>query len=165
MRAGLALLLLLPALAACQQPAERGEPGGQETAEAAPGGQSPVKALIPEPISFTDIEQNQFFGAGCAFIPEAGEGLDPVLYTIGERSLLKLEGTMIVLQASTGSAEFPYGTRDAYVGGGHSLSLTRGGGQGTLAGEESVSWPGSLTIRDPSGEEVYRSSGTLECGA
>ena len=158
MRTGLALLLLLPALAACQQPAEPDEQAGQAT-------QPPEKSLTPQPISFADIEQNRFFGAGCAFVPEAGEGLDPVLYTIGKRALLKLEGRMTVLAASADSAEFPYGTRDAYAGGGHSLSLTKGGGQGKVAGEESVSWPGALTIRDASDAVVYQSSGKLECGA
>ena len=165
MKAALALALLLPALAACDFTKTPEGEGPDAGAEQAQDRQPPVERLNPQPISFTDIEQNQFFGAGCAFVPEAGEGLDPVLYTIGKRGLLKLDGKMIVLAAATDSAEFPYGTRDAYVGGGHLLNLTKGGGEGQVAGEESVSWPGSLTIRDPSGEVDYQSSGKLECGA
>lgn len=165
MRAAIALALLLPALAACDFTKTSKDEGAAAGVEQTQERQPPAEHLNPQPISFADIEQNQFFGAGCAFVPEAGEGLDPVLYTIGKRALLKLQGKMIVLPAAADSAEFPYGTRDAYADGEHSLSLTKVGGQGKVTGEESVSWPGALTIRGASDGVVYQSSGKLECGA
>jgi hypothetical protein len=163
-RFSLPALLLL---SACGQPDEQTEQDEHTGAavDTKEGPQPLSESLTPQQIAFTDIEQSQFFGAGCAFLPEGREGYDPVLYTVGERGLIKLENKLITLAADAGSAEFPYGTRDAYAGGGYRLGLTRGGGQGELAGEESVRWTGSLAIRDQSQRIVYQSAGTLECGA
>ncbi|MCB2060640.1 MAG: hypothetical protein KDE55_21835 [Novosphingobium sp.] len=125
----------------------------------------PVEEAAPQPIAFTDIEQQRFFGAGCAFTPKGREGYEPVLYTLDDRGLVKLGGELILLAADTGSAEFPYGSREKYAGKEHSFRLTKGPGEGEVVGEESVGWPGSLTIRDRWDRIVYQSQGRLECGA
>ena len=157
-------------LAACGTAEDRDDRAGQDAADVAQIEQAqerhpPVVEVTPEPIAFTDIEQSRFFGAGCAFIPEGHEGYDPVLYTIDQRGLVKLEGELVTLAADAGSAEFPYGTRETYAGRAHSYRLTKGAGEGEVVGEESVGWPGSLTIRDRWDRVVYRSAGKLECGA
>lgn len=167
MRRFLPVLLLL---SACQEPATSGqEPDDAEKdvefVEKVQDQKPPANEVVPQPIAFTDIEQENFFGAGCAFIPRGGEGLEPVLYTLDDRGLVKLGGEPTILAADAGSAEFPYGTREKYAGREHSFSLTKGGGNGEIVGEESVGWPGSLTIRDRWERIVYQAQGRLECGA
>jgi len=164
---------ILPALlllSACQEPATPEKEQAQaerdvEFVEKAQELHPPAKEVTPQPIAFTDIEQKDFFGAGCAFIPKGGEGYEPVLYTLDDRGLAKLGGELTILAADAGSAEFPYGTREKYAGREHSFSLTKGGGEGEVVGEESVGWTGSLTIRDRWERIVYQSQGRLECGA
>ena len=161
------LLCLVLVLSGCKESARDPAQDERDIAhvERAQDLHPPVIKLTPQPIAFTDFEQDNFYGAGCAFTPKAAEGLGPVLYTIADRGLVKLDDAALVLAADSGSAEFPYGTRDTYTGQEHTFVLTKGGGDGALTGEESVRWPGSLTIRDRWNRVAYQASGSLECGA
>ena len=133
--------------------------------EAAQDRHPPVAKLVPQGISFADIQAGNLFGAGCAYYPGGGEGGNPVLLTDSERGVLKLGGELTIFASDAGSAEFPYGTREKYTGRTYEIALSKGPGEGTPYGEEAVRWPGTMTVRDQWGRIAYDDSGTLECGA
>lgn len=122
----------------------------------------PVEPMKPQAVTRADIGKAEFFGAGCGFAPDGQK--EAVLYTGEARGLIKLEGELVVLAADSGSAEFPYGTREAYTGRSFELRLIKAPGEGAPASEESVWWPSQLTVLDQWDRVLYRASGSLECG-
>jgi len=125
----------------------------------------PVRRVQPEPISFADATGQQVTGAGCGFRPAGSEAADPILYNDSERAVLRVDGQPVVLAADSGSAEFPYGSREHYSGKEYDLRLTKEPGDGTPSGEESATWTATVTLRDRWDRPAYTGAGTLYCGA
>jgi hypothetical protein len=168
MRLIVALPLIL--LAACKQevsPEEQARSDARDIAmvENAQKLRPPVEKLVLQPVSFADVQQKALSGAGCGFLPTGSEGLGPVLYTDSARGAFKLDGEVVVLAADSGSAEFPYGSREHYTGKRYDLRLSKDPGEGKPFGEEAARWTGSLIIRDRWDRAVHTATGTLECGA
>lgn len=166
----LPLLALGLALASCGEPEPEPQTPEEDArdiamVEAAQDRHPPVRKLVPQPISFAEIEKMQISGAGCGFVPQGAQARDAVLVTTSETGLLKAGGQLVTLASDTGSAEFPYGTRKIYTAKAMWLELEKGGGEGEALGEEAVRWPGTLTVRDQWDRIIYQSAGSLDCGA
>lgn len=133
--------------------------------EAAQNVAPPITMLSPQPITFQDIEKNQLFGASCVFLPEGGPKDDYVILAMAGAAYLKIDGALHVYAADKGSAQLPLGNWTRYEGREHVIDLQSAGGEGTPSGEETVDWPGHLTVRDPYDRVVYNSAGTVQCGS
>ncbi|MCK9540463.1 MAG: hypothetical protein M0R03_00340 [Novosphingobium sp.] len=136
-----------------------------EMVEAAQNRKPPVIAVVPQQITFGDVQQNRISGMGCAFLPNGSEGGDPVLYADGERGVMKIDGAIEVFAADSGSGEQPYGTRAHYSGKTWDLRVASQPGEGVPAGEESATWNAGMTLRDQFGRIVWSAAGTLVCGS
>jgi hypothetical protein len=123
----------------------------------------PAVPIDPERISYTDIEKNDLFGAGCGFAPETS--LSVIALAQPERGFLKIDGAIVTLSPDKGGASLPMSSWQSYAGSDYAFELKQLPGEGEESGVESTSWPGSLTITDAKGKAVYQSEGTLQCGA
>ena len=123
----------------------------------------PAVPIDPERISYTDIEKNNLFGAGCGFAPE--NSLSVIALAQPERGFLKLDGRIVTLSPDKGGASLPLDSWQNYSGSEYAFELKRSSETGEESGVESTSWPGSLRISDTKGKTVYEAEGTLQCGA
>lgn len=165
-------LALLATLAACGKPTsdDASAPDGKGvptlvTDQPAQTATPAAEPFDPQPIVWADIEAAAIVGAGCAFIPAGGKGHDAVMVASSDGAVMKRQGKPVTLTPDVDSPELPYGTRQVYVGTGLSIEIGKGGGDGTVAGEETVRWPGTLTVRDQQHRVSYQAAGSLECGA
>ena len=168
MTARLALLAWLLLSAGCSKPADSKAQAAADArdiarVEAAQDTAPPATPLTPEAITFADIERNKLFGASCVFLPEAGSKRFVVL-AMTEAAYLKLDGDIHLYAADSGSPPLPFDTRSRYVGRDHVIDLQTSGGEGRASGEETVDWPGRLTIRDAHERVVFTAAGTVQCG-
>ena len=167
-----ALVLLPLFLASCDEPAAENEQADRappapaivvtETEKPAP---PPAEALDPQPVSWADIERAGLVGAGCAFVPAGAAANQAVMVSSSEGAVMKRRGAALTFAPDPDSREMPYGTRAVYTGTGLSLELAKAGGEGEVSGEETVRWPGILTVRDQQHRISYQAAGSLECGA
>lgn len=166
-----ALVLVVLTLASCGKPANEegaGDAARQPTiAVNTPSGKPlpPAEAFEPQPVAWADIERAGLVGAGCAYMP-AGKGADDaLLIATSEGAVMKRRGAPVTFTPDPDSPEMPYGTRAIYNGTGVSLEIAKGGGEGEVSGEETVRWPGTITVRDQQHRISYQAAGSLECGA
>lgn len=122
-----------------------------------------VVPIAPQPITFEDIEKNDLFGAGCAFV--APGATEPILLTQNEKGWFKLEGRIVELSSDRSSDPMPFATWSKYVGLDNWLTLSRDNAQEQQTGDEVASAPGELVIHDANEHVVFRSVGEVECGA
>ncbi|QNE04215.1 hypothetical protein [Croceicoccus marinus] len=123
----------------------------------------PAVPVDPQRISYSDIEKNDLFGAGCGFAPE--NSLSVIALAQPERGFLKLDGEILTLSPDKGGASLPMDSWQNYSGSDYAFELTRTSETGEESGMEATSWPGSLRISDRQGKTVYEAGGTLQCGA
>ena len=123
----------------------------------------PAVPIDPERISYSDIERNNLFGAGCGFAP--ANSLSVIALAQPERGFLKLDGEIVTLSPDTGGASLPLDSWQSYSGSDYAFELTRSSETGEQSSVEATSWPGSLRISDRQGKTVYEADGTLQCGA
>ena len=121
--------------------------------------------LVPQPLALSEITGNALSGTGCEFRLQSAWMDYPIAFAGNEKGAVKLRGEIVTLAADSGSAEFPFASREKYVGRTLSLRLTKGPGKGTPIGNESVEWPGSLTLSDRYERTVYFTPGMVLCRA
>ena len=123
----------------------------------------PAPPLDLQRISYTDIEKNNLFGAGCGFAPE---GRLAVMFLAQEdKGFLKLAGDIRALEPDKDSAELPLSSYSRYDGKDYVVELALAKGEAEHKDQEMTQWPGSMTIRDAKGRTVYRKTGLIGCGA
>ncbi len=123
----------------------------------------PAVPIEPQRISYSDIERNDLFGAGCGFAP--ANSLSVIALAQPERGFLKLDGKIVTLSPDKGGASLPLDSWQDYAGSDYAFTLMRTGVDGEDTGMENTSWPGSLIITDVKGKTVYEAEGTLQCGS
>ena len=133
--------------------------------EAAQRVTAPMVPLKPEPIRFEDIEKNKLLGASCAFRTKGGAGNGILILAMANTAYLKIDGELRVYAADKGSAPLPLGNWTRYEGRQYVIDLQIAGGDGKPSGDETLDWPGRLTIRDPYERVVYSAAGTVQRGS
>ena len=126
-------------------------------------------AIVPQDITFADIERHDLFGAGCYFLDNAGRSGDekaPMLFLASdEKGWLKLDGQMVEFVADQTSSELPYLSRSKYRSKELNVALDRNNAKARSTGPETETAPGSITIRDEGDRVVFQRSGAIDCGA
>lgn len=164
-----------PLLLALVIPACSGEPSREEQAAKAREDAAavasveaaqtlPLVPIAPAAITFSDIERNDLFGAGCAFAPE-GAPSDILALAQGGAGYLKIDGRIERFAPDAGSKELPYLARARYTSTQRTFELTYNGSEGRQTGPETIDYPGSLVVRDESDRVAYQQRGTVQCGA
>ena len=168
MRIGLTPLavaaLLLGACEAEVSPEEQAREDAAAIAAVEAAQEIPAAPITPQAIAFADIEQNDLFGAGCAFSPNGG-GDNPIMLASSQAGYFKLDGRMERLAPDMGSRELPLGARENYDGKRFSARLSMEAAAGTQSGVETMTYPAALVIRDARDQPVYSSKGSANCGA
>jgi len=162
-----ALLLALTFLAGCsdeQTPAEQAAETARKNALVEQGNAAlpPPEPVIPEPITYPDIEEHDLSGAGCNFAP--GTSFATRVIAHPEDAFVKVDGEIMRLAADPGASELPLGARSRYLGRTHELRLQLGG-EGEQSGSETVDYEGTVTLLDRHGRLVYQGSGFAQCGS
>lgn len=159
----------LSLLAACGEPElspqEQERRDAAAVAEVEAAQTPPAMPIDPQAISFADIERENLFGAGCAFLTGAGGG-DPIVLTQRGEGYMKLDGAIVRFAADPGSDDLPLGTRRKYTGGEYAFEVIMDPGSGSQSGMETVDYPGSrLTVRDGRSRTVFQADGLVQCGS
>lgn len=123
----------------------------------------PVVPFDPERISYTDIEANNLFGAGCGFAPEGS--LSVIFLGQEDHGFVKLDGRIVTFAPDKGSAELPLRSWSRYTGKEHSIEIGIAPGEGEPDGIETSKWPGTMTVRDYKDRVVFEKAGVLGCGS
>ena len=140
-------LLLCPALLAC---------GGETDME------SPEAAVVPQTITYNDIEANNLFGAGCAY--SSGTSIAPIVLAMADEAVMKIDGRIHRFQIDPESEGTRLVSRSRYLAEDRVLFLTVEG-EGTPAGEETMNYTGSVHLLDGAGAELFTTTGTVQCGS
>ena len=112
---------------------------------------------------FDDIQKHRLYGAGCAFAP--GGSMGAVLVAQDKAGYVKLDGRLTRLASDPGSTRLPPGAWSRYTGKEFTVSLTRVRQDGEGNGNESLRWPGHLTVTDAFEQVVYDEDGQVQCNA
>jgi len=161
----LLLVLSLMGLAACgPSPEEDAAQRARDVAEVRANQAPPPEQLMPEPILYPDIEENNLFGAGCNFVPEGG-GMGAIALAQAGEGYMKRNGAVLTFAADKGSAQQPLGSWRKYDGKEYGFILDLDSEMGEQDGMETVNFPARLTVRDGRGDTVYESAGTAQCGS
>ena len=139
-------LLLCPALLAC----------GETEAE------PPVPAAAPQQITYSDIEANNLFGAGCAY--SSGTSMAPIVLALADEAIMKIGGQIQRFRIDPESEGTRLGAHSRYLAEDRVLFLTVEG-EGAPSGEETVNFTGSVRLIDGAGAELYATTGTVQCGS
>lgn len=162
-------LALIFLVAGCSQPKPKNEPVSDAAAVALVENAQKLHpdpvVLAPQPLALADITEHKLTGTGCTFRLQSAWMDYPIAIAGGEKGAVKLGGEIVTLAADSGSAELPFASREKYVGRTLSLRLTKRPGKGKAVGDESVEWPGSLTLSDRYERTVYFTPGMVVCGA
>jgi hypothetical protein len=139
-------LLLCPALLAC----------GESDTEV------PGPAIVPQVITYPDIEANDLFGAGCAYA--SGASMAPIVLAKQDEAAMKIDGQIHRFRVDPESEGAVLGSRTRYLAEDRVLYLTVEG-EGIPAGDETVNFTGSVRLVDGAGAELYATTGTVQCGS
>jgi len=123
----------------------------------------PVVPVEPQPIRYPDIEKHEIYGASCAFSPDGG-GLGAIAISMAGAGFMKIDGNVLRFAPDAGSDEQQLGTRVKYDGRSYSYSLRIDDGQSVRSGYETTNYKAQLILRDSTDREVYKASGTAQCG-
>lgn len=140
------VLLLCPALLAC----------GENEA------QPPATTVVPQAITYADIEKNDLFGAGCAYA--SGTSMAPIVLATKDQAAMKIGGQIQRFVVDSESEGAVLGSRTRYLAEDRVLYLAMEG-DGTPAGDETVNFTGSVRLVDGAGAELYATTGTVQCGS
>jgi hypothetical protein len=139
-------LLLFPPLLACG-----------ETDTEVPG-----PAIVPQAITYPDIEANDLFGAGCAYA--SGTSMAPIVLATKDQAAMKIGGQVQRFRVDQESEGAVLGSRTRYLAEDRVLYLSVEG-EGTPAGDETVDFTGSVRLVDGAGADLYATTGTVQCGS
>ena len=123
----------------------------------------PPVPISPETITFTDIERNELFGAGCSFNMVGVD--DAIALTQPDRGILKLDGKIVRLAADRGSPIGPLGSQSKYDGKKYSMKLKIENSAGKKFGVETVKFPARIEVRNGRDQMVFSADGEAQCGS
>lgn len=121
-------------------------------------------AINPQPILLPDMEANDLFGTGCAFVAQ-NAGLGAVMLARADAGYLKLDDAVIAFAADNGGKEMPYGVHERYVGKKHAFRLEFAPTATNRSGTANSDFKGRLRVQDAKGHLVYDEPGTVQCGS
>ncbi|MXP25160.1 hypothetical protein GRI39_03765 [Altererythrobacter indicus] len=162
------LLGALVFLAACGQtltPEEKAASDARDIAmvkKAQEQAKPPLQAIVPDPISWADMEENDIAGASCKYAP--GTSLGTRVIAMPEVAYVKLNGKLVRLARDIGAQKLPLDTWSQYDGKSYSLKLSISG-DGRSAEDGTTSYDGSVILKDPYNRIVYDGSGLAQCGS
>ena len=154
-------------LAGCDQPMTPEEKAASDARDIAmvkkaqAQAKPPIKAIIPDPITWVDIDQEDIVGASCKYAP--GTSLGTRVIATPEAAYVKIDGKMARLARDIGAQKLPMGTWSKYDGKAYSLKLNISGG-GKIGDDGTINYDGSVLLEDAYGRIIYDGSGLAQCG-
>jgi len=122
----------------------------------------PVRPVLPEPITFQDIEEHSILGAACNYAP--GTSLGTRIIAREADAFAKLEGEVIRFAADAGSSELPAKSWSDYDGREFSLRLAvEGEGRSAGGNGGKTNYTGTIDMRDRWNRPVYNGTGLVQC--
>jgi hypothetical protein len=122
----------------------------------------PGPAIVPQAITYRDIEANDLSGAGCAYA--SGTSMAPIVLANADQAAMKIGGQIQRFVVDSESEGAVLGSRTRYLAEDRVLYLTVEG-EGTPARDETVNFTGSVRLLDGAGAELYATTGTVQCGS
>ena len=188
---GIAAALAALTFAGCGQeptPAELAAEAERDIALVEKGNSAlpPLEEIVPEAITYPDIERHDLTGPGCNYAPGTSFGTRVIARE--SDAVLKIDGSIVRLSPDSGARELLHGSHARYVGREHELNLDLASetdepgdvpGEGTAeptethsdrqdgtpeAGTGRESYEGTVTLRDEYGRIVYQGTGLAQCG-
>ncbi|ANU07944.1 hypothetical protein [Paraurantiacibacter namhicola] len=160
------VLFLSCLLLACTDQRDAMPDASSESADGSGGGNLALRgatnAVELQPILYPDIEANDLFGAGCNFA--SGKSMAAVVLAQSDYAAIKIDGEVLQLGPAEGTGELELGARDTYASEDYRLELALQGG-GESSGYETVDFQGAVRLSDASGNPVYATTGTAQCGS
>ena len=122
----------------------------------------PMQEVVPETISYPDMEAHDLLGLGCAYAPGTSLGIRVIARETD--AYMKTDGEMVRFAADPGSRELPAETRTLYNGREYALRLAIENviEQGEI---EDTTYEGTMWLYDRQDRVVYTGTGTANCGA
>lgn len=121
----------------------------------------PLEEIVPETISYYDMEANDLLGLACAYAPGTSLGVRVIARETD--AFMKFGGAMVRFAADPGSRELPGASRSLYNGQEYSLRLSVG--ETVAEGEiEDTTYEGTMWLYDRWDRVVYTGTGTANCG-
>ena len=122
---------------------------------------TPIEEIVPETITYPDMEANDLLGLGCAYAPGTSMGARVIARETD--AYMKIDGEMVRFAADPGSRELPAKTRTLYNSREYSLRLAVD--QVLEEGEiEDTTYEGTMWVYDRYDRVVYTGTGTANCG-
>ena len=140
-------VLLFAALPACGDAGEADLPG---------------PTVSPQPITYSDIEANELYGAGCAYA--SGTSMAPIVIASATEAVMKLDGQIHRFRADIESEGAASPANSRYLAPDRVLHLAREG-EGSRAGEEAMNFDATVRLVDGAGAVLYETSGTAQCAS
>ncbi|WP_271077888.1 hypothetical protein [Aurantiacibacter sp. MUD61] len=121
----------------------------------------PLEEVVPETISYPDMEANDLLGQACAYAPGTSMGVRVIARETD--AFMKIDGDMVRFAADPGSRELPSNTRTLYNGREYTLRLAIE--DVVEEGEiEDMTYEGTMWLYDRFDRVVYTGTGTASCG-
>lgn len=122
----------------------------------------PVEEVVPEAISYADMEANDLLGQACSYAPGTSMGVRVVAREAD--AYMMIDGELVRFAADPGSRELPANSRTLYNGREYALRLAIDDliAEGEI---ESATYEGTIWLYDRLDRVVYTGSGPVNCGA
>jgi len=120
----------------------------------------PLREIVPEPITWSDMERHDLSGNACNYAPGTSFGTRVVARESDAH--VKIDGDIVRLSADQGARELPAGTKSRYIGREHELNLALDG-EGEPSGTAKADYEGTVTLRDEHGRITYQGTGLAQC--
>ena len=127
-------------------------PGCGDASEA----EVPGPKVTPQAITYSDIEANELYDAGCAYA--AGTSMAPIVMAFPDEAVMKIDGEIRRFRVDAESEGSQLGDASRYLAPDRVLLLT-------IARQETTSLTGTVRLIDGAGAELYASEGTVQCNS
>lgn len=118
--------------------------------------------VVPQAISYPDIEANDLYGTSCAYA--SGKSMAPVVLAFNDEAVMKVDGKIERFRLDPQCKEVKLGTGSRYLSNDRVLDLAVEG-EGRQAGYETVNFDGSVKLSTADGLVLYETTGTVQCGS
>lgn len=160
------LLIVALAVGACSEAASETEMQAENAAmadrvrEANEAG-LPLREVVPEAITYPDIESHDLLGRACSYAPGTSMGVRVIAREVD--AYMKIDGEMVRFAADPGSRELPANSRTLYSSRQYALRLAI---DEKIPGDETedTMYDGTMWLYDQLDRVVYTGSGTVSCG-
>ena len=117
----------------------------------------------PERLLYNDIEENEIFGASCAFAPAAG-GSGAIAIAMLDGGYIKIEGELLSLMPMVEGQEL--GPPEMkFFGDKYAFGLSLDAESERPHGDSGKEYDASLLITATDGTRIFDSNGLAQCGA